>query len=649
MNFEEMEQYNIYLHDVKNQLRQHVYDRSLEAFAKGDRNRDAIQDLAALEARKSLMRGKLLESFGGLPSLTTPLQPQITGVISFDEFRVEKIIFESRPSHYVTGNLYIPNGVQAPQGAVLFVCGHFELGKHHPDYQTVCQLLALAGLVVFAIDPIGQGERLSYLDPHSGEALIRGGTAEHEFIGKQCWPLGDGLTRYFLHDIIRAIDYLVSRPEVDPKKIGITGNSGGGLQTSLAMICDDRIAAAAPATFIMNREAYIFAGQAQDAEQIWPGMSSHGFDHEDILLAFVPRPLLVLAVKSDFFPIEGTRATVTRASRFWEMYGKKELLELFEDDSSHKYTVNLASRAAAFFSKHLLGNEMIADKAKVSTIDPNLMWCTASGQVIMDYIQARTVHNENVERVEQLKQQRSNLQQSTRQEAARQWLTEKIYANRSMTELNPRYSEPIVMRDLIAESVLWRSQEGLFNHAFVLRDHAYRDQPLGVTIGLWDGGTNRVTAHADWVRRICQTGRAVMVLNVTGVGALKPNPINPWDLYENFGTLHKLDMDLLWLGDSLAALRTFDVIRAVEMASQLKTVNGQDIGIYTSGRSSIYAQLASALDKRINVLEIENDHGLVGDWVRSRFYNEYDRAGFTLPGMLQYFDLNELKLAAEAI
>jgi hypothetical protein len=91
-----------------------------------------------------------------------------------------------------------------------------------------------------------------------------------------------------------------------PRWIGVTGNSRGGTQASLVRLADPRVAAAAPATFIMNRETYQRTGQPQDAEQIWPGFTGAGFDHEDILLAMAPKPVCVLAVTSDFFPIEGT-------------------------------------------------------------------------------------------------------------------------------------------------------------------------------------------------------------------------------------------------------------------------------------------------------------------------------------------------------
>lgn len=269
-----------------------------------------------LETRKKFMREKFIEALGGLPDSDAPLSPEVTGIIECDGFRIEKVIFQSRPGIFVTANLYVPDGIQDPQGAVLFVCGHHEQAKHADEYQIVCKYLVKAGLVVLTMDPVGQGERFSYYEKQLNMSTIEWGTTEHDYAGCQCWPLGQGIAQYFIHDAMWGVDYLCSRPEVDSSRIGVTGNSGGGLQTSMMMVCDPRMAAAAPATFIMNRRSYIYSGNAQDSEQIWPGMTALGFDHEDILMAMAPRPVLVLAVSSDFFPIEGTRDTVTRTQRF---------------------------------------------------------------------------------------------------------------------------------------------------------------------------------------------------------------------------------------------------------------------------------------------------------------------------------------------
>ncbi|HVF11079.1 MAG TPA: hypothetical protein VNA16_09770, partial [Abditibacteriaceae bacterium] len=389
MNIHELEQHspNHFFYDVGDQLKQHIYRRSEAAFAKGDAARDAVSTPAALEARQREIRAFLLQSLGGLPPLSTPLNARTTGTVEGDGFRIEKVIFESRPRNYVTANLYLPdavlesNAVVEPRGAVLFLCGHHEEAKHCAEYQMVCQHLVHAGLIVLAQDPIGQGERFSYHEPSLGSTTIGWGTTEHEYTGLQCWPLGNGIARYLLHDAMRGIDYLCSRPEVDGERIGVTGNSGGGTQTCLMMLADTRIAAAAPATFLMSRESYMHVGGAQDAEQIWPGLTAAGFDHEDILIAMAPRPVRVLAVKSDFFPIEGTRRTVERCKRFWTLYDQAEL-DLVEDASDHHYTPKMARSAAEFFSRHLLGRECHSDEGSTPSIkieEPQCLWCTNSG------------------------------------------------------------------------------------------------------------------------------------------------------------------------------------------------------------------------------------------------------------------------------
>jgi dienelactone hydrolase len=653
MELGQLEKYRISIHDMGNQLRDEVYRRSWEAFAAGDRARDEIRDVRQLEERRQSMRAKLTAALGGLPESDSPLNPRVTGTIHAHGFKVEKVMFESRPDTYVTGALYLPDGVGEPQGAVLFVCGHTDEGKGDRQYQMVCQYLAHAGLIVLAIDPIGQGERLEYADGAdgvedadrpAGQGGIKPGVGEHEQMGLQCWALGQGLARYFAHDMIRAIDYLCQRPEVDPGKIGITGNSGGGTQTSLAMILEPRLAAAAPGTFITSREAYLIAGQPQDAEQIWLGMTAARFDHEDILLAMAPRPVMVLAATEDFFPIEGTRRTVERARRCWDLCGNHGGLELAEDVSPHRYSEGLAQQAAAFFARHLLGKSIPANRqAPIALFEPEQLWCTSSGTVRGDNPSARNVHDEHCRHVAALEQSRRATPSPQFRRQALDWLRSQVQAAREIGDLNPRYLLQRALGDgMSAQSVIWRSHGWMYGHAFVFRTERFAARKLPVTIALWPGGTSRMQPHEQWIRETCASGRAVMVLDVTGVGALLPHAINARPIDASLGTLHKLTMDLLWLSDSLAAMRIHDVLRALDMAEQLRGSVPDDIRIYAHGTYSLYAEIAAFLDERDVRLQVVEGFGRVGDWVCSRHYDNRDLAGLILPGMLNVFDLDEL-------
>ncbi|HYD83645.1 MAG TPA: hypothetical protein VEA63_06320, partial [Opitutus sp.] len=139
------------------QLKDHIYERSRRLFAAGDAQRDALQSAETLARHQAKLRADLIDSLGGLPTSTAPLNARVTGVVQAAGFTIEKIIFEARPAHYVTANLYLPAGRATPTAAVLFLCGHHVAAKQQPEYQTVCQTLVAAGLIVFALDPVGQG------------------------------------------------------------------------------------------------------------------------------------------------------------------------------------------------------------------------------------------------------------------------------------------------------------------------------------------------------------------------------------------------------------------------------------------------------------------------------------------------------------
>lgn len=637
----QLEDFKASIYDLKGQLKRHVYDRSLEAFDKGDVIRDQIKNIAQLKDHQKFIKEEFMRSIGGLPSSDTPLNPKITGTNYYSGYRIEKVIFESRPKHYVTTNLYIPDGVDTPQGAVLFLCGHSEEAKFAPHYQTVCQYLVQSGLVVLAMDPLGQGERFGYYEKEYDQLTVRWGTTEHDYVGSQCLPLGHSLARYFLHDAMRAVDYLCTRKEVDPNKIGVTGTSGGGTQTSMMMMCDPRIAAAAPSTFIMNRRSYMFSGQAQDKEQIWPGFSAKGLDHEDIVLAMAPRPVRVLAVKYDFFPIEGARRTVERTKRFWNMLDADQNLDMVEDAEVHMYSEPLARAAAEFFAKHLLNKETTFSDTKIETRPTFELWSTSSGQVRADYPDSKTVHNENVARLKELKQKREEIPRTTRKQNGIAWLKDKVMYARKPCEWNPRHKPLGLIHDLEAQSSIWWAQEGLFNHAFLFKHHTNKNQTLPLTIAVWNGGTKEVTAHSDWIRSTCANGRAVLVLDMSGVGASTPEAYNSRDDVLGFyGAVHKLADDLLWLDDSLAALRIYEVVRAIEFTTTLENIDETAIQLYTTGSYSLYARLAKVLSNKVT--DIEHPDVNVEQWVGARHYNSHDINSVILPGMLEYFDLDDL-------
>ncbi|MBN2272234.1 MAG: acetylxylan esterase, partial [Sedimentisphaerales bacterium] len=248
------------------------------------------------------IRAKFIEAIGEFPQ-RTPLNPQITGLIKRKGYHVEKIIFESQPKHYVSALLFMPERRrrQRPYPGVLIPCGHSRNGKASDAYQTMGALLALNGMAALVFDPIDQGER-SQMPSQLPELW---GTRAHTMIGVGSILLGRNTAWFEIWDGMRGIDYLQSRKEVDPTRIGCTGNSGGGTQTSYLMSLDDRIIAAAPSCYITNLYERILELGAQDAEQNIFGQLQFGMDHADYLMLRAPTPILICAATKDFFDIRG--------------------------------------------------------------------------------------------------------------------------------------------------------------------------------------------------------------------------------------------------------------------------------------------------------------------------------------------------------
>jgi dipeptidyl aminopeptidase/acylaminoacyl peptidase len=204
----------------------------------------AIRDRTAADARKLEVRARILSLLGGLPDYHGPLNARVTKTTKRDGFAIEHVTFESLPGYLVTANLYLPDGA-GRHPAILMSMGHWDSGK--AAGQLISSNLAKKGFAVLAYDPVGQGERQQAYDARIGRSLIGGATEQHFSNGAAAVLMGQAVARYFIHDGMRAIDYLVSRPEVDAERIGATGCSGGGTQTTYIAALDPRVKVAAVA------------------------------------------------------------------------------------------------------------------------------------------------------------------------------------------------------------------------------------------------------------------------------------------------------------------------------------------------------------------------------------------------------------------
>ena len=288
------------------------------------------------------------------------------------------MIYHSRPRFPVTANLYIPEGAEnAP--AVLFLAGHSTNGKASDTYQRAIFNLVSNGFVVLAPDPSGQGERGQLVDVPNAEEFARRPTSEHNMINKQMLLVGEFYTSWCIWDVVRSYDYLESRPEVDPKRICITVNSGGGNMSAFMAAVDDRAFAIAPSCYITSWLHNVENEEPACAEQEPQFFIGHGCEMGDLLLANAPRPLLILGQKNDFFDARGTAETYEEVKRFYDMLGEGDKIQLFIGPTNHGYHRENRDAMYEFFTRHLNLGEAKVEQDDVQLFTDEELQVTPTG------------------------------------------------------------------------------------------------------------------------------------------------------------------------------------------------------------------------------------------------------------------------------
>src|SRR5215472_2131909 len=315
-----------------------------------------IATLADLKSRQQYVRERIRGYLGDLPE-RTPLNPRVVGSLDRGDYRVERIIFESRPGFYVTANLYLPKTGTPPYPAILYPLGHERGAKAHQAWQRCLASLARRGFIALAWDPLGQGERIQMYDEDLHDTKTTGSTVEHTIIGTQCLLTGSHVAQYTIWDGMRALDYLLSRPEVDPKRVGCTGNSGGGTLTAYLSALDDRIQVAAPSCYITSWRRMLESIGPQDAEQVFPLFLHDKLDYPDYIYAFGGKPFRMLTAIRDFFPISGARATFAEVRQTLTRLDLANHIEMFEYDDGHGYNRPCREAGYRWFTRWLEGTE----------------------------------------------------------------------------------------------------------------------------------------------------------------------------------------------------------------------------------------------------------------------------------------------------
>ncbi len=571
----------------KEMMRHYWLKQALAATDKADAARAAIATKEQAVAYQNRIRASFIEALGGFPE-RTPLSARVTGTVARDGYRIEKILFESQPQHFVTAWLYLPQQMTAPVPGVLVPCGHSAGGKDNDAYEWVCIQLVKSGMAALIYDPIDQGERMQLLDPVTGKPRVSG-TAAHSRAGVGSILLGRGTATFRIWDGMRALDYLASRPEVDASRIGCTGNSGGGTLTSYLMALDPRVKVAAPSCYITDLRHVIEKIGPQDAEQNIFGQLAFGMDHAEYLTLRAPAPTLVCSAVQDFFAIEGARASVSKARHVYEVLGAADRLAQCEADEKHGFSVPLRAGAVGWLKRWLCNDVTpVPDVSAEPLIHGPEAWCTPKGQVML-LPGASSVYDLNRECNAVLAKKRAAL---WREPDGALEKVRRVTGIRRLSELPPCAVEKTgtLRRDGYAiDTCILRPEAGIVLPARVF----VPDQPAKA-VTLYVNGTGKAAdAEAAVADRVKQ-GETVMAVDLRGLGETQGGVIGDRD--DKLGLEWKDAFVAYLLGTSYLAKRTEDILVCARAAAAYGAGAPRPVKLEAEGQTVPAALHAAALE-----------------------------------------------------
>jgi hypothetical protein len=339
-------------------------DKMRDAYFRREAQRIADASLADIktkddwEKKRPELHRQFLEMLGLWPMpAKTDLKATVTGKIDAEKFTVEKLHFQSVPGLYVTANLYVPKNIKEPAPAILYVCGHgntvvdkVSYGSK-VSYQHHAIWFAEHGYVCLILDTLQLGE---IEGTHHG--LHRYGmwwwqTLGYTPAGIECW------------NGIRALDYLETRKEVDAKRLGVTGRSGGGATSWWIAAADERVKCTVPVAGIADLQSHVVEGVAPRYKQggVITGhcdcmyfVNTYRWDFDVVLALCAPRPVLLGNSDADeIFPVPGYRHLADKAKRIYELYDAKDKFKLMETTGPHKDTPELRLGAYRWMNRWL--------------------------------------------------------------------------------------------------------------------------------------------------------------------------------------------------------------------------------------------------------------------------------------------------------
>ncbi|HEU0124502.1 MAG TPA: acetylxylan esterase [Bryobacteraceae bacterium] len=543
-----------------------------------------LKSPVALRERGRQVRANLIRWMGGLPGEKTPLRVQRTGVIDHEDYRVEKIVFESQPRYFVTANLYIPKTGAGPFPAVVQPTGHSVTAKARELYQSLSIGLVKYGFVVLTYDPLGQGERRIFFDSDLRDSKVGGTTVEHQLVGVQSLLGGESLARQMVWDGIRAIDLISELPQVDAARIGVAGCSGGGTLTAYLAAIDDRVKVAAPACYITSWEEQLKKAGPQDAEQQFPDQLRDGFNHADFLIAAAPKPYLICSTTEDFFPLSGAQQTFDEAKEHYNRFGAEDRISWFTAPGGHGMRADTRSAIYAWMRKWLQQKPGPAPEPRFRVELEEDLNVTATGQVSTS-LGGETASTQNMRRFAAIQPHAADLPAAVRR----------------LTRYQPPSGPPLV------ESGTPPTEDTLRVEHLTFQPHPGRRVPAALYVPsaplhepvIVVDASGRSAASA---KEIAQAGHIVLALDAAGLGATA----DPRQSYSaEWFPQDKSIWLALMVGHTITGLRMADITAALDLLAARQLLSG-GATLFARGNPGVAALHIAVLEPRLQKLVLED-------------------------------------------
>lgn len=608
--------------------------------------RAELKTKADAEAYVRSVQQRIDQSFGPWPD-KTPLRPRVTGVVERDAYRIENIVFESRPNFLVTGNLYVPKSSRKKMPGVVGVCGHSSNGKAETAYQSFSQGLARMGYVVFIIDPIGQGERSQYLEFHKGEPkdVIRVGTRQHLHGGNQQFLVGESISSWRAWDGIRALDYLLTRPEVDPEHIGVTGNSGGGTMTTWLCGVERRWTMGAPSCFVTTFRRNMENELPADTEQCPPEVLKLGLDHSDFIAAMAPKPVILLAKEKDYFDARGAEEAFARLKRLYTLLGKPENISLFIGPTYHGYSQENREAMYRWFNRATGVSDAQTEPKLTIEKDPTL-YCAPKGQVAT--LKSKTVFEFTRDKSKALAAERKHITGKALQDAMTGAL--KIRPRKGVADyriLRPRSGRNYPFGNFTTYAVT--TERGI--HAVVYRlgkDRHYSRPPKderNAVLYVSHHSADAELRDEPLIKELIgiEKDAAFYACDVRGIGESRPNTTGQNSFLSPYGSDYFYAAHSVMLDEPYLGQKTFDVLRVVDW---LAAQGHRKIHLAGKGWGSLPAAFAATLSGKVTRVTLKNALSSYANVAETEHYTW--PLSSLVPSILESVDLPDVYAALAA-